>query len=435
MEADPAHGRISNESPVGGALLGKRVGEGIDVHAPEASRCSRWWRSASFPRAGRPATPLPPCALQLLCAVCVVMRPARGGASFEGLRTGFDGLRANGGQARGLPLRPCIRRYSAVAGRAIRESPYDGFRMSPACSPSISFRVNGGQPRGLPYSEHRNPRSAVTERDTYFQVRAEKLERLREQGIAPFPARYGRDAYSGAGAGVAREVVGEGAAVGGKHGQRDGARYGGSEHGSRRVLDLRDVQAGCRRSFAATSSARDFELLKSLDLGDFLGVRGRLIHTRTGEPTVEARSVTMLGKALRPPPEKWHGCRTCSSGSGSARRTSSRTTRCGSGSCCAASWWRPSGGSWTGVTTLRWKRQSCWASRRGRTLGHSSRSTTRSAARLPSHRDGAVPQAVRHRRAGPGVRDRAHLPQRGPRRDAQPRVHDDGELRGLRGLP
>ncbi len=34
MEADPAHGRISNESPVGRAMLGKRVGEEIDVHAP-----------------------------------------------------------------------------------------------------------------------------------------------------------------------------------------------------------------------------------------------------------------------------------------------------------------------------------------------------------------------------------------------------------------
>ncbi|MDE2900522.1 MAG: transcription elongation factor GreA [Chloroflexota bacterium] len=34
MEADPAHGRISNESPVGHALLGKRVGEEVDVHAP-----------------------------------------------------------------------------------------------------------------------------------------------------------------------------------------------------------------------------------------------------------------------------------------------------------------------------------------------------------------------------------------------------------------
>ena len=34
MEADPAHGRISNESPVGQALLGKRVGEDAVVHAP-----------------------------------------------------------------------------------------------------------------------------------------------------------------------------------------------------------------------------------------------------------------------------------------------------------------------------------------------------------------------------------------------------------------
>ena len=34
MEADPAHGRISNESPVGKALLGKRVGEDAAVHAP-----------------------------------------------------------------------------------------------------------------------------------------------------------------------------------------------------------------------------------------------------------------------------------------------------------------------------------------------------------------------------------------------------------------
>ena len=72
-------------------------------------------------------------------------------------------------------------------------------------------------------------------------------------------------------------------------------------------LDLRDgtgsMQAQLRRDIAGD----DFELLKSLDLGDFLGVRGRLIHTRTGEPTVEARSATMLGKALRPPPDKRHG--------------------------------------------------------------------------------------------------------------------------------
>ena len=34
MEADPTHGRISNQSPVGQALLGKRVGEKAEVQAP-----------------------------------------------------------------------------------------------------------------------------------------------------------------------------------------------------------------------------------------------------------------------------------------------------------------------------------------------------------------------------------------------------------------
>jgi lysyl-tRNA synthetase class 2 len=52
-----------------------------------------------------------------------------------------------------------------------------------------------------------------------------------------------------------------------------------------------------------------FRLLKELDLGDFLGARGPLFRTRTGEPTVEAKRITLLSKALRPPPDKWHGLR------------------------------------------------------------------------------------------------------------------------------
>ena len=36
-EADPRHGRISNESPVGSALLGKKVGDAVDVTAPGGS--------------------------------------------------------------------------------------------------------------------------------------------------------------------------------------------------------------------------------------------------------------------------------------------------------------------------------------------------------------------------------------------------------------
>jgi lysyl-tRNA synthetase class 2 len=48
-------------------------------------------------------------------------------------------------------------------------------------------------------------------------------------------------------------------------------------------------------------------LLDHLDLGDFLGVKGPLFRTRTGEVTVRAAEAVFLGKALRPLPEKWHG--------------------------------------------------------------------------------------------------------------------------------
>jgi lysyl-tRNA synthetase class 2 len=49
------------------------------------------------------------------------------------------------------------------------------------------------------------------------------------------------------------------------------------------------------------------DMLSMLDLGDIIGVSGERITTKTGEPTVQAKSWTMLTKALRQPPEKWHG--------------------------------------------------------------------------------------------------------------------------------
>ncbi|MBI3014049.1 MAG: lysine--tRNA ligase, partial [Candidatus Tectomicrobia bacterium] len=48
-------------------------------------------------------------------------------------------------------------------------------------------------------------------------------------------------------------------------------------------------------------------LARILDIGDFIGVRGKPFRTRTGELTLAAREVTLLSKSLRPLPEKWHG--------------------------------------------------------------------------------------------------------------------------------
>jgi lysyl-tRNA synthetase class 2 len=46
---------------------------------------------------------------------------------------------------------------------------------------------------------------------------------------------------------------------------------------------------------------------KLLDLGDIIGVTGPLFKTRTGEITVRVEAFTLVAKALRPLPEKWHG--------------------------------------------------------------------------------------------------------------------------------
>ncbi len=51
----------------------------------------------------------------------------------------------------------------------------------------------------------------------------------------------------------------------------------------------------------------EYDLFKKVERGDYIGAEGRAIVTRTGELTILADSVTVLTKAVRPLPEKWHG--------------------------------------------------------------------------------------------------------------------------------
>ena len=50
-----------------------------------------------------------------------------------------------------------------------------------------------------------------------------------------------------------------------------------------------------------------YALFEQLDLGDVVGISGPLFRTKTGELTVQVDELTLLSKALRPLPEKWHG--------------------------------------------------------------------------------------------------------------------------------
>ena len=52
---------------------------------------------------------------------------------------------------------------------------------------------------------------------------------------------------------------------------------------------------------------RSSKVLRRLDVGDIVGVKGKLFRTRTGELTLMVEVLEMLAKSFRPLPEKWHG--------------------------------------------------------------------------------------------------------------------------------
>jgi lysyl-tRNA synthetase, class II len=53
--------------------------------------------------------------------------------------------------------------------------------------------------------------------------------------------------------------------------------------------------------------AEQFEVVLDLDVGDWVGAQGPVVKTRRGELSVKATEVFLLGKALRPLPDKWKG--------------------------------------------------------------------------------------------------------------------------------
>jgi lysyl-tRNA synthetase class 2 len=76
--------------------------------------------------------------------------------------------------------------------------------------------------------------------------------------------------------------------------------------GKATFLDLQDG-SGRIQVLMRQNALDSYDNLRLIDLGDFIGVHGVPIRTRTGQPTVQASMWTMLTKALHAPPEKFHG--------------------------------------------------------------------------------------------------------------------------------
>ena len=139
----------------------------------------------------------------------------------------------------------------------------------------------------------------MEETNSLIEQRKAKLAALRAKGIDPFKNKF-TPAETCA---HARENYAEGREV-----SIAGRVTAHRDMGKSMFIDVRD-QTGRLQVYAQKNVLGDeqFDFFRHLDLGDFIGAKGAMFTTKTGEISVKLSSFVILAKALRPPPEKWHG--------------------------------------------------------------------------------------------------------------------------------
>ena len=149
-----------------------------------------------------------------------------------------------------------------------------------------------------------------SETSVHMASRQAKLARLRERGIDPYPPRYRRTCDNATAIALFEAVEAESRpATDAEELSLAGRIVALRNMGRSAFLDIQDDSSSIQALFRRNNLGEDFELLKDLDIGDHLGVRGNLIRTRTGEITIDASGVTIIAKGMRPLPEKYHGLR------------------------------------------------------------------------------------------------------------------------------
>ena len=139
-------------------------------------------------------------------------------------------------------------------------------------------------------------------------VRRGKLDKLREIGLDPFGQRYDRSDY-------ASDIVEKYKDV--EHDKfedmDDTAKVAGRimfirKMGKASFFTIKDKTGTIQIYISINDIGEDsYNLFKSADIGDIVGVYGKVMKTKTGEVTIKCLEYTHLVKALRPLPEKFHG--------------------------------------------------------------------------------------------------------------------------------
>jgi lysyl-tRNA synthetase class 2 len=129
------------------------------------------------------------------------------------------------------------------------------------------------------------------------KLRLQKVEKLAKMGIDPYPSKPKR----------AKIQVADALKKMGRQVSVAGRLLGLREHGNVVFADLCDETGKVQLFFQKKNLKDDFKVLKLLDIGDFVWVKGKLIKTTVGEVTVDIADFQLLTKSVRPLPSAWFG--------------------------------------------------------------------------------------------------------------------------------
>ena len=145
----------------------------------------------------------------------------------------------------------------------------------------------------------------ITEQE---QVRRDKMENIKSLGIDPFGQRFDRDAYAADLKDKYKDVEHDAF-----ENMDDTAKVAGRimfirKMGKASFFSIQDKTGKIQVYISINDVGEDtYNLFKSADIGDIVGVYGKVMKTQTGEVTIKCLEYTHLVKALRPLPEKFHG--------------------------------------------------------------------------------------------------------------------------------
>jgi len=141
-----------------------------------------------------------------------------------------------------------------------------------------------------------------------LQVRRDKMISLRESGFDPFGKRFERtdltkdikDKYE-VKTKEELEELNQSVTIAGRIMTKRGKGKAGFAH----IQDLAgQIQIYVRQDAVGEEQ---YNIFKTVDLGDIVGLTGTIFKTKVGELSIKANEFTLLSKALRPLPEKFHG--------------------------------------------------------------------------------------------------------------------------------